>query len=693
MNTIMAPPSSSSTGFMMFDPIYNTSNPGYIDARSASASYSDTTQHKMVFDHTSSFDVGDRLVPRTHEGMDTLEYKQFEGSSDTYLATVSMNILLVSSVIAIMTHFAMVISDQREFSYNTFMDILQGPLLLVVIAGLTGVGLVFGYYGVSADLYYSLYIPFGLIILGVGVWSIISQSEVDRFGLGNISGVIEMAPEVIIWMFIVVSVVVTSIVQWSRGKMRLDAMGPFSYSMMVFVFLVVLFTVGLSYVFALVIKTISHFETGKGNGGRDSPEFFIAYVAASIAVMVLVVSSVKFLDTCITLFGGHLGTIYSPGSGVGATKAVVETQRAYKLAIYSVVFIAAALMWRRRRGLVDTDADGHAKESTGDSIQTEWMSLGVIVLLLPGIALISEMFKNWALIYNPLYDLLRALVFSCILVFVGTGYVPWNFTTLGICGLVALSVILGYPDIKEEWDKPLAAFICACVFVMGKLMYRAGETWFRAKSFNAAKSIKEDGPPRTTSTSTSVWLWVANIVIPALVLTVFGYVSDEVMAMPSPSGEKHKVSYSPQLFKLYLAFTLFYSMTLVFVDTTSQMPISDSPDYDMIPDNEAASLAIDGLILMACLMSSMALWNVIVPREIQSLHPDMILGGDIDVTFRGYKMAKVSVLTILGFIVTGMGCTYMYINARHDRDMSNFARKSQEKTEEWYLNTMKDSVW
>lgn len=637
-------------------------------------------QYRHVLPGSNQQSMGDRMVPLSHKGMDTLAYKSFEASHDTYLSVTGMNFMLLAAVVTIFTHLAMVISNQKEFKSSTIADIIKGPLLMVVIAGLTGVGLLFGHFGISDDLYYVLYIPFGLMVLGVGIWSILSDAKVNKFTLEGMGDIMSFAPDALIWVGIAALIVVSTIVQWMSGGMRLDAMRCTSGSTILFVVFTALFAYGLSKIFALLIRTLDANGIGNNAGGRNSPEFATMYIIGSLSMVIIIVSSIKFLDTSINLFGGHINSIFAPPAGIGAAKSILETQRSYKFAIYTVVFLCAALMWRRRNGLVIANKDN----KTTTDVTNEWLSLGLILVFVPMFALISELIKNWIKVYSPFYDLLRALILSVVVVYVGTGYVPWNYPILSVSGAIMVMVMLGYVNAKDKWDKPAVALICAGMFVMGKLLFRAGETWYRTKGYNE-DNTEED--KTEISTPGKVWLWVMNIIFPAIILVLLSSVRDTIIRPYQRNPSQFEGSYGTHMFKMYLAFTIFYSLTLTFVDTNGSIPLKDSTGYDLVPENEAASLAIDGLILMACIMSTMAVWNVIVPIEILDANKN------IEFNYKDKNLMKLSALSFIGNILMGMGCTYLYINVRHDRAMSSFARESQQKTEQIYINTLKDAAW
>lgn len=591
--------------------------------------------------------------PNTHDvDTTTPDYKAFERTHDTYLNIVGMNMVLLAGVVAVLSHLIIILTNQTEFSYNTFADILQGPLLFIIIAGLTGVGLLFGHYGVPEKLYYALYIPFGMIVIAFGIWSMVDR-DVDKFEAGSFSGLLNFNTETLVWLGIALVIIISAVMTWASGEMRLDALGSGSIGTFVFVSIVMLFTYGLSNIFTLLIRTLEHSGIGFESGGRDSNEFALLYMLFSVVMIVIVVSSIKFMDTLVTLFAGHYNTVFIPPFRIGAAGAVMETQRAYKYALYLTVFITSALIWRRRNGIVFVPKEG---EDPNTSITREWMSLGLTLILIPVAAFLSEAIKPYINKYTGFYDLVRANIFGAILVFVGTGYIPWNFHFLGAVGLFVLFLGLQFIENPRKSTVPMTALICAAMFVMGKFLFRAGKTWLDTKS------IESGTDPDERSKVTDVWLWFINIIVPALILVLLS-------SMGSNTGVK--------IFKVYLAFCIFYSFTLTFIDRTSELPLNDDPEYDIVPENEAASLAIDGLLLIATLMITSALWNaVFFPKS------------NIDLTIYDQRIT-LALVDMVGYLVMGIGSTYLFINIRHDHVLSAFARKSQKETEEWFLKGVK----
>ena len=600
--------------------------------------------------------VGDKKISWDQAEMDTSAYRQFERAHDSYLTIIAMNLVILAAVVAIFTHLTMVVTNQREFTFSTMQDLFEGPLLLVVLAGLIGVGLLFGHMGVPENLYYALYAPFGIIVLGVGLWSLFDSSDVNNFNLPSFGKITDNPPETFIWIGIISLVTITSILQWMQGKMRLDAISAGSSTSLVFIAMASIFSYGLSRLFALVIRTLSHHEIG-GKDGQDSMYYFLSYVMASIAVVLFVVASVKFLDLALTFVGGQFNVIFAPPTGVGASKAIIETQRAFQMSIYVVIFLSAALMWRRRDGLVQD-------EETNEQLTDEWSTMLALLIIIPFLAVVSEGIKDWVELYTPFYDLLRAIFLSVILVYVGTGFIPWNYVTLGISSAIVVFLSLRYVEVQENWDKPLAALICVTFFIFGKMAFRKSELLDRITNIYKNEDENDENDDDKVSKNIeqvntfSEWMsWIWWVLFPAFLLVVISTIMINAAEM--------KPGYGGHLFRIYGAFVFVYSLTLTFVDTTKQSPISDSPFYDLIPENEAASLAIDGVILMACLMISTSIWNFIIPKS-----------GNI-----------------FSYLIVGIACTYLYINIRHDRDLSSYARKSQQKTEVWYTNVLKDGVW
>lgn len=600
---------------------------------------------------------GDRNVSWAQKGMGTPSYQKFERAHDTYLSTMAVNLVILAATLTIITHFALVVTSKKKFNYSTLDDMFNGPVLQIIIAGLVGVGLLLGHLGISHNLYYALYIPFGIIVMSVGLWALFDVSAVDPFDLPSFGEFTNFAPESIIWILIALLVMAGSAVQWMRGNMRLDAMTSSSAGTFFFICMCVLFAYGLSRVFALVIRTLDHFKVSNGN--RNGLLFFLSYAFASMGMVVMIVASVKFLDTALTFVGGHFHTVFAPPIGVGASKAIMETQRAFQMCIYTVVFMSAALMWRSRNGLIEGSEND-------DDIRNEWLGLSMLFIMVPIIAVISEGVKRWVELYGPVYDLFRAIVLGSILVYVGTGFVPWNYVTLGAAAAITVFMSLRYLEIQEDWDKPASALLCVGFFVLGKMAFRGFDIYLRQPSPEDMKRASEKDKQVRLNEQVDTgkeWLsWLWYMVFPAflLVLITAGYYK----------AEHTHPGYGGHLFRIYFAFIMFYSMSLTIVDKSNRVStINDSPFYDLVPENEAASLAIDGTILMACLMVTTAIWKIIIPEKYGS-------GGFIKL--------------VAGYIIIGLGCTYLYINVRHDRAISTFARERQKETEKWYSDISKD---
>lgn len=588
--------------------------------------------------------------------------KEFEDEHDAYLSVAGLNLLLVTAAVVVFTHLGMVLAGQSEFdsSYRTLTDIMEGPLLLIVIAGLTGLGLVMGHLGVPEKLYFALYVPFGIIVLGTGAWSFMSSaSSVNRSSISGVGRILDLDPESISWLVVAGIVLVASVLQWRGGEYRLDAMKATSVSTGVFVATVIMFAFGLSSLFVAILQTANRLTTAGVGGKREKgePYFALSYALGTIGVMVLAVSALKFVDAALHLFGGHWDTIFPAPTGIGASKAILETKRAFQVCVMTTVFLTSALVWRRRNGLLP-----EGEPVPAASAMRAWGEIAVVFVVLPLAALASEVFKEYIQGGHPVvYDVVRAVLFAGVVVFVGVGYVPWNFITLLLVACAAVFVGIRYVGMSFAYDKPAAALICVAMFVFGKLSFRGSDMYRRVT----------DSPDSALSLSLSEWgMWAGSLLVPAVLLLATSVASDAVTPRYT-SDTQPLYSYGSTLFKVYASFVFFYSMTLTFVDTSGDMPLSDSPFYDTVPENEPASLAIDGLVLFAVLMVVTSLWRAIIPAD----------------RYTG------ATKRIVAYSMAGLASVYMYINIRHDRYLSSFARKSQLRTEGWYVNAMKDGLW
>jgi hypothetical protein len=612
--------------------------------------------YQHVYPGQAMVHPGDRRVSESMRGMETPHYKKFETAHDSYLGVAALNLFLLIATVTVFTHLGMVLINQKSLTSSTIADILNGPMLLIVVAGLAGVGLVFGHMGVSQNLYYSLYIPFGLVVIGTAIWSIFNDREVNAFTVTGFSELVEFAPETMMWVGIAVLVALATISQWVNGRYRLDAMSGGGIPTFLIVIVTMFFTYGLSRVFALVLKTMDF-----AGMDSESPSYMATYALISVGMVILVISAIKFLDISLHFFGGHMGSIFAPPSGVGASKAIIETQRAFQIGIYTIILLSAALMWRRRNGL---EMD---KMEDGEVLKMSWAGVIAMIIFVPVLAMVSEAMKEWFDTYSPVYDLIRAILLSAVLVFVGIGYIPWNYITLGIAGVIMIYMVLRHVEINENYDKPLAALVITATFIFSRMVFRSSDL----------EAYKTEG----TESGASRWMrWVQWVGSGAAILLLLSSLSDGYVG-----------SYADHMTRIYFGFVVVYTLSLTFVDSNEQMPMRDSPFYDMVPENEAASMAIDGIILMACLMTTTAIWGVIAPKNISRGHEFGGFGG------LGYKDLqivpgfKVNILTLLYYGGIGAACAYMYVNIRHDRALSAFARNAQQRSEEWYTKIGQDS--
>lgn len=610
-------------------------------------------QHVLPGEDITNY--GNRRVSADMQAMDSKGYQEFETAHDSYLGTAGLNLFLVTCVITVLTHLVIVLVGQAggEINSSTIQDIFQGPLLIILIAGLTGMGVLFGLFGVPTKYYFGLYIPFGLVVMGIGAWAALDDAGVNPFTLPGVSDgfnyLSDQTPNSMIWIVISCLVAITAVLLWMQGKFRLDAMTFGGTGSIVILAFVGLFTYGLSKIFGLVLKTLDFLKFDE-----DSPAYLALYVMSALGLIFVVVSTIKFLDTLLHYFGGHINSVFSPPSGVGASKAIIETQRAFQLSFYAIILITAALIWRRRNGLqIEENTDG-------ESLRTTWASIGGLILVIPVIALVSEGIKEWFGGFSIVYDFLRTVIISGIIIYVGIGYIPWNYETLALAGVVGLILFLQFLDLKHNYDKPLVCFFLVAMFTFGRLSFRAEEQ----------ELFEANGGKEPVKDTWMIWVkWVVAPAVLAALLTIDGGLG----------------TYTEHCTRIYLCFVLLYTFTLDFVDELDWVPIKDSPYYNIVPENEAASLAVDGLILFGSLMIATGIWAIVTPKNFSKMSRE----GLIPLGF-----GPVNIISIVYYIAVAAVCVYGFINVRHNRELSSFARKSQAKMEKWYMMYNLDSeLW
>ena len=636
--------------------------------------------------------------PLTHPGTTTMmphaqvphEVKQGAGTTlfnDTfkeYLSTVSQNIIILAAVTAILVHLFMVLAFQKTFRFSSIEDILEGPVLLVAISGLLGSGFLFSKMGFKDKTIAALYLPFGLLVVGLSIWSVSSDSKaVDDFDFEKLKTPDPSAPESFIWILLVGLVLGIAVMQWRDGQYRLDALSSGTIAPVIFILLAVAFSIGLSKLFALIIKTIDSTTIGATDPDKDSTAYGVLYVLGSLSMILIVSAGIRFLDAIVEVIGGF-GTVYKPSGVYGASMAVLETHRAFQLALYTLIFVNAALMWRRRNGVSFGKPVG--TEEGRESLVNEWLAVVAFVIVIPMAAVVSEASKQFVRINPALFDLLRTVILSSVLVYVGVGYFPWNFVTLSLVGIVISGFAFRYLELDENYDKPFSAFICVGMYVMGKLAFLEAtrqnqEEETKATTTTTEPQEKASGQPTSllddirkqlqAISTTQPWMYVLG---PAMLFGVFG-----ILAQGGEDSE-----YMGKIAQVYASFVLFNTFGMDFYTAPEEvikpksLGLQDSPYYQIIPGNEYASLAVEGILLAAVLMSTNAIHGVVIP------------GG-----MKLNKCSPAKPLTCLTGMVSfgaiGAATAVAFTTLKYDNGITNFARHAQRQTDIIGFNFIADA--
>lgn len=558
-------------------------------------------------------------------------YQKFEKWHDTYLGVASLNLFLLVAAVALIAHLLFVVPNQEEFKFGTIRDVVTGPGIALVVVGLLGVAIVLKELGAPQQLYVSLYTPFALLCIGVSAWSIFSApDEVDRFQSPSIQPIGNWTWRQFATVSVVILAFLSFVVSWIHGNFRVDAIQPASFSMIILVIVAMLIAYGLSHVFSLALQTIESYTPESGD-----TEKLLYYALGTGVVLLLIVGTTKALDSLLSLFSGHIGHVGEDAPGTNASKAVVETMRAFRVAIYTLVVLTAALMWRRRKALTaKPDSD----------LSEDWGRMAIAFVVVPLLAFLSELVVGHLGRYPRVFEFLRMVTLAFAVLYIGTSFIPWNFLTLGLTGLVFVFLVLKLENPMHHRQRLLAVFVCAGLFVAGNYFFRGADRY-------QVVEMNSDG------SWAQFLIWSFYLIIPAVGLLIADLTHEE----DDPGAD----SFRHDLFRLYLSFIFFYTMSTFFFEDEGVPGIYS----EMVPDNEAASLALDGVVLAFVLLLTTGVWGAAVPID---------------------QMVVETPAKTFAYIAMGVVSSYMFINLRKEPKMIEFVQSSQKVAEEWYIKTEKD---
>lgn len=549
---------------------------------------------------------------------------------DAYLSVGGVNVIVGAAVLAMLTHIAVVVSSQpTPGPRSTVRDVVEGPGIIIMLAGIAGLAILVERMWVPSGNKTAVYTTFGIISLGLVAWSLMSTaSDVGAFQMQlqwSLAG-----------LMIVGFAVLSFVVAYMSGTVRLDAMSYVSIGAMSLAFVSIVLSYLLSKVFSLLIQTVEYARPELGV--EDELGAFVMY-CVGVAIMTLIISwMVRGLDFLISLFAGHVKPVIPAVKSETATQATFETMRALKLALYTIVLVTAALMWRRRKGIPQ------ARSEAG--LADQWNTMAISFVVIPLVAGATELLASHIGQHPALYNMVRAVALAVLLIYIGTSYIPWNFLTLSVAG--AIAVIMGHKLVERgviATNRTSAAFMCAALFVAGNYFFRGADKWLVDSGYK--------------SSFYQTAAWIGYVVVPSILLFVATYGGASLYLYQT--GERYET------FKVYLSFLAFYTLAVLFGDTMG----APGPYYEVVPQNEAASLAVDGLLLTTVIILSTTLWEAVVPIE-------FVQGGGAG--------------EVAGILITGMASAYLFTSVRTDPDVIAFVSKGQTESEEWYLRFIEDSA-
>lgn len=547
-----------------------------------------------------------------------------------YLSNVSLNVVIAAAIVAVLVHMAVIIVTQTNFEYSTILEIVEGPLLIVLFAGIVGASLLASRFGSGEINGNPLYIAMLVGAGGLGAWAYFSSPETINNSTFGERPRFEMSG-----ILVTALVFVGFIVFWMSGSMRLDALSRTSMATIVFLIVCAVISYGLSVVFATLIRTVDFLEPGHG----INKEFysFFAYVTGVGFMALLVAGSIRFLDFLLNSMSGMAGPLLTNVQDGLAVRATYQTMRAFRLAVYSIIFVSAALMWRRRQGI--------QVKTTSTDLVDDWLVLLGMVFLVPVIAMAVEFLMDYLGKKPLLYEVARALCLGLAFVYIGTSYIPWNMLTLTIMLMLAAQVVFHFISSGiVNTSKLQAAFLCGVLFVAGNFFFRGAD-----------KALVDSGRP---SHFYQVMVWTFYLLGPAL------YLNFLVMAYNGFA----EVDARNEIYNVYTAFLFFYTL-VIFFGKDYNLP---GPYYEISPENEIASMAIDGVLVAGVVFFTASVWEAVLPRSQNSFD------------------FKPNASNLIGSLMIGFATTWLFIELRKDRNVVKLLRDNQTRTDRWYANFLRD---
>lgn len=437
------------------------------------------------------------------------EEKALVSAQGDYAALIGTNLVVVSAAIAVFGHMGFILWGQSTFQHATVADIVQGPLLVTVTAGLLALSNACRSAGVPDRWFLALRIPLLAILLGTGVWAIASDAgAVDDFSVHDWGkDLLALAPEAIAWFALAALVGTAAVVSWGAGGLRLEKQSIVGVGTFVFGAVVLLVTCGLSFMFAAILGALD------AVGDRTSAAYAVSYVLAVVAVAIFVAACFNGIELAMDFLGGRLDLHFNlDGDGPpGAMMSYTMAQQAYRSCIGTVVAMTAALMWRRRRGLQET--------GPGTSVTA------ITTLFLCGFVAVFAETARIELSGNRklAFDTGRSIVIAFVILGLGLGFLPWSGSLALL--LSAAGLFVGMQSIATGTNGLAgAAAICGTLFAYGLAGLRGAAKpglWLHFTTITAPAILlfiaarfadrTYDGPWRRVSTiyavCTLVFLW------------------------------------------------------------------------------------------------------------------------------------------------------------------------------------------
>ena len=584
-----------------------------------------TKQYNELLTRSRQKGVGWGDPSSTSTSLEMVSYQH-----ESHLALKTLAIMLVSAFVAIVVHYWHVLNLQTESIYNTLMGLAEGPVVIVCVAGLLGLGLIFVHYGGESALYNAIYAPFVMIAAFFILWAE-TRSGMDSNPYTWKS--VEFTPETIVWGFIIVAMLVNTVMVYMDGHMRLDALHTTSSGSMAFITMAILLSLGLSRIMELIVQTLRFTELDEGSGG-----YIGGYIVSILMVVVVIVIAMKALDFGITLVAGHITTQFIPRRGQGASIAFKHTARAYRIAIFTIVVVTAALVWRRHRKM-GKEGEGDSKRTIED-IRGEWKTSLSALLLIPFIAIVVEFVKEIQRWNKPLYFILRSLVLSIAIIMIGTGIIPWNNTTIMISVFLISFVAFQFMGNSTLRTPLAAALVLSMAFTIVRIMYK--------------QQTKD-----MTSREQKRWAWTFMVAPVIMFAEFFTHSNAQYYGKP---GDHDQIVY------VFTRLVLLYSI-FIFIDGDF-----DSIEGDVIEGNEPASYAADTLVMMCIVFVYGTVSGVTISNYDAA-------GGDY---IEGYEKAQKTHAQLLSTWMFGALGAYTFHMVRQNQSIIDYFARSQIGAEDVY---------